>query len=63
LRKAGKEYVGGCPFHEDHRPSLCVNQEKQLFHCFSCHRKGDLINFIMQIENLDTKQACLFLGT
>ena len=63
LRKAGKEYIGKCPFHEDNRPSLQVNQDKQLFYCFSCQRKGDLINFIMQIEGLDTKQACLLLGT
>jgi hypothetical protein len=63
LRKTGKEYVGKCPFHQDNHPSLQVNQEKQLFYCFSCQRKGDLINFIMQIENLYTKQACLFLGT
>lgn len=63
LRKAGKEYMGKCPFHDDRQPSLEVNEEKQLFYCFSCQRKGDLINFIMQIENLDTKQACLFLST
>lgn len=61
LRKAGKEYIGRCPFHQDKHPSLQVNQEKQLFYCFSCQRKGDLINFIMQIEDLDTKRACLFL--
>jgi len=63
LRKAGKEYIGRCPFHHENHPSLQVNQEKQLFYCFSCQRKGDLINFIMQIEDLDTKRACLFLKT
>lgn len=63
LRKAGKEYIGRCPFHEDKHPSLQVSQQKQVFYCFSCLRKGDLINFIMQIEDLDTKRACLFLRT
>ena len=63
LRKAGKEYMGKCPFHDDRQPSLEVNQDKQLFYCFSCQRKGDVVNFIMQIEDLDTKQACLLLGT
>lgn len=63
LRKAGKEYIGKCPFHDDRQPSLEVNQDKQLFYCFSCQRKGDLINFIMEIEELDTKRACLFLTT
>ncbi len=61
LRKAGKEYIGKCPFHQDNHPSLQVSQQKQVFYCFSCHRKGDVINFIMQIEDLDTKRACLFL--
>ena len=62
LRKAGKEYIGKCPFHHENHPSLQVNQQKQVFYCFSCQHKGDVINFIMQIENLDTKQACLFLS-
>jgi len=62
LRKMGKEYIGKCPFHDDRQPSLEVNQEKQLFYCFSCQSKGDLVNFVMQAENLDTKQACLFLN-
>ena len=61
LRKAGKEYIGKCPFHQDKQPSLQVSQQKQVFYCFSCQRKGDVVNFVMQIENLDTKQACLFL--
>ena len=62
LRKAGKEYIGKCPFHQENHPSLQVSQQKQVFYCFSCQRKGDVVNFIMQIENLDTKQACLFLS-
>ena len=63
LRKAGKEYIGKCPFHQENHPSLQVSQQKQVFYCFSCQRKGDVINFIMQIEDLDTKRACLFLRT
>ena len=62
LRKAGqREYMGQCPFHEDRQPSLEVNPEKGLFYCFSCHRKGDVINFVMEAENLSTKDACAFL--
>ena len=63
LTKTGKEYVGNCPFHEEKHPSLHVSQEKQLFYCFSCQRKGDVVNFIMQVENVDTKQACLLLDS
>jgi len=61
LRKVGKEYIGKCPFHQDNHPSLQVNQDKQVFYCFSCQRKGDVVNFIMQIEGLTIKEACQFL--
>jgi len=62
LRKSGKEYMGKCPFHDDRQPSLSVNEEKQLWYCFSCGRKGDVVNFVMQIENADTKGACRLLA-
>jgi DNA primase len=41
LRKAGKEYVGRCPFHVDKTPSFSVSEEKGLFHCFGCGESGD----------------------
>ena len=40
LRKAGKNYFGLCPFHDDHTPSLCVSEEKNIWKCFSCHIGG-----------------------
>ena len=62
LRKSGRnQYYGRCPFHDDDHPSLGVNQKKQVFHCFSCQRSGDVINFIMEIEGSNTKQACQLL--
>jgi len=61
LRKTGREYTGSCPFHEDKHPSLRVSEEKQLFYCFSCGRKGDVIDFISQVENTDTKGAMALL--
>jgi DNA primase len=58
LAKSGKsQFYGKCPFHNDMNPSLGVSQEKQVFHCLSCHKKGDVVNFVMEIEHLDTKQA------
>ena len=36
LNKAGKNYIGVCPFHDDHSPSMSVSPEKQIFTCFSC---------------------------
>lgn len=62
LRKTGKGYTGSCPFHEDRQPSLRVSQEKQVFYCFSCGRKGDVIDFLGEIEGLDVKGACRFLA-
>ena len=58
LRKAGKEYIGLCPFHADKNPSFSVNADKGLFHCFGCQTSGDVIRFVELIENVDFKQAC-----
>ena len=42
-----------CPFHDDHKASLSVSPQKQIFKCFTCETKGDAIRFIMQKENFD----------
>ncbi|GAJ25495.1 DNA primase [Liquorilactobacillus sucicola DSM 21376 = JCM 15457] len=57
LRKSGKNYFGLCPFHEEKTPSFSVTEEKQIFHCFSCHRGGNVFKFIMEIENLSFPDA------
>jgi len=46
-----------CPFHDDHKPSLSVSPQKQIFKCFVCETKGDAIRFIMQKENITYIQA------
>ena len=46
LRKAGKSWMGKCPFHDDQTPSLSVSPEKQLFYCFSCGKGGDVITWL-----------------
>jgi hypothetical protein len=61
LRRAGKEHVGLCPFHADKNPSLSVNEDKGLFHCFGCGTSGDVIRFVELIENLNFKEACKIL--
>jgi len=53
LKKAGRNHKGLCPFHSEKTPSFVVSEEKQLFHCFGCGAAGNVINFIMKIENLD----------
>jgi DNA primase len=57
LVKKGREMVGLCPFHDDHRPSLNVNVTKQIFKCFSCGAGGDVFKFVQMRENLSFSQA------
>jgi DNA primase len=57
LKKKGREMVGLCPFHQDHKPSLYVNPTKQIFKCFACGAGGDSIRFVQMQENLTFPQA------
>ena len=57
LKKKGREMVGMCLFHDDHRPSLNVNSVKQIFKCFACGAGGDVFKFIQMRENLTFPQA------
>lgn len=53
LKKSGRNYMGLCPFHREKSPSFCVSIDKQIFKCFGCSEGGNVISFIMKIENLD----------
>ena len=57
LAKKGREMVGLCPFHDDHRPSMYVNSVKQIFKCFACGAGGDVFKFVQLRENLTFPQA------
>ena len=57
LKKKGREMVGLCPFHDDHRPSMYVNGVKQIFKCFACGAGGDVFKFLQMRENLTFPQA------
>jgi DNA primase len=57
LKKKGREMVGLCPFHDDHRPSMNVNGAKQIFKCFACGAGGDVFKFVQMRENLTFPQA------
>lgn len=52
LKKRGKNYFGFCPFHDERTPSFSVTDEKQIFHCFSCGRGGNIFTFLMEIESI-----------
>ncbi len=62
LKKAGRDYMGLCPFHNEKTPSFHVNREKQLFHCFGCGASGNLPQFVMRTENLDFIEAIKLMG-
>ncbi|MDR2018299.1 MAG: DNA primase [Syntrophobacterales bacterium] len=57
LRKAGKDYIGLCPFHKEKTPSFTVSIDKQIYYCFGCHEGGNAINFIIKYENLSFQEA------
>ena len=46
LTRQGKNYFGRCPFHDDHKPSMSVSKERQLFKCFVCGKGGNVFNFM-----------------
>ncbi len=57
LTRKGREYVGLCPFHADHNPSMSVSPAKQIFKCWSCGAGGDVIHFIQKISNIPFREA------
>ena len=57
LKAKGREYVGLCPFHDDHSPSMCVVPHKQIFHCFVCGAGGDVFSFIQKYHRMEFREA------
>jgi DNA primase len=52
LKKAGANFTALCPFHKEKTPSFNVNPHKQIFHCFGCHKGGDVFTFVKDYENI-----------
>lgn len=59
MHRSGKNWFGLCPFHTEKTASFSVNEQKQIFNCFSCHRGGNVFKFIMEIENLSFPEAVI----
>lgn len=57
LKKAGRNFVGLCPFHQEKTPSFTVNREKQIFYCFGCGQGGNAITFLMKISGKSFPEA------
>jgi DNA primase len=52
LKKAGRNYMGLCPFHGEKTPSFTVSEEKGIYHCFGCQAGGSVFHFLMQYDHL-----------
>lgn len=57
LKRSGASFKACCPFHQEKTPSFMVNPQKQIFHCFGCHKGGDAFSFLMEHESLSFPEA------
>ena len=57
LKRAGANFTALCPFHKEKSPSFNVNPHKQIFHCFGCHKGGDVFTFVKEYENIGFMDA------
>src|SRR5882672_5996405 len=57
LKRAGANFSALCPFHKEKTASFYVNPQKQTFHCFGCHKGGDVFQFVVDYENIGFMDA------
>lgn len=62
LKKAGRAWVGLCPFHQEKTPSFSVDPDKGLYYCFGCQRGGDVFRFVQELHHLEFAEAVRWLG-
>ena len=62
LRRAGRNYVGLCPFHAEKTPSFTVSPDKQIFYCFGCGAGGNVFSFLMKQGGLTFPEAARALA-
>ena len=62
LRRQGANFVGICPWHDDSKPSLQVNQARQSWKCWVCNDGGDIFSFVMKREGIDFREALEMLA-
>lgn len=62
LKRKGDTYFGLCPFHKEKTGSFAVSRDKQIYHCFGCGEGGNVIRFVMKVENIGFKEAIEMLA-
>jgi DNA primase catalytic core len=61
LTAKGKGFVAKCPWHEDREPSLSVDREKGLYHCFGCGESGDVVSLVQKFRGVGFREALEYL--
>lgn len=61
-KRSGANFFGLCPFHREDTPSFSVSPGKQIYYCFGCHKGGNVIGFIMEIEKTSYPEALRILA-
>lgn len=62
LRRAGRNYVGLCPFHSEKTPSFNVREEEKTFRCFGCGKSGSVFDFVMETKALSFPETVRYLA-
>ena len=62
LRKAGRNFIGLCPFHKEKTPSFSVRPDKQIFYCFGCGAGGNAFSFLMNMNGMTFPEAVRYLA-
>lgn len=62
LKRAGRSFIGLCPFHNEKTPSFSVSQDKQIYKCFGCGEAGNVITFVMKNKNMTFVEAVKYLA-
>jgi DNA primase len=62
LKRRGKDFLGLCPFHQEKTPSFTVSQAKQFFYCYGCKKHGNAIDFVIERDRVEFKDALVQLA-